>query len=514
MRPRTAHPLARHPQPEVIVFRISVQNVLDDLRVTTAAHAGNDIGTFILFAEIVAISELEELQIRVLAVGVVRNTFQAPEQQRLAHRVQVGTQRIHQFHQMRGRITLHPVIIGRTLQRIVQDFIETASHQLFRHQILQLVAFVFIAFDIQRRAHRRRYFHIIIPVHAQDVLHHIARTLHVHTVGRHLKFQPFGRFLQNLHLQTRHDAFHRIRPDVFPHQAVSIFIIQVHHKIGQRIGIYILNLHGYFPACQFLTQHGSLFQGVNHTVRVDTPLETERSIGAQTMTACALANPRRIEISTFQQYVTGRFIRSAPFSAEHTGDTHRLFHVADSQIAVAQLMFLAVERHERRTFRHGLHHHFTPFDHIGIETVQRLSVGEHDVIRHIHDIVDGAQTDRAQFVLQPFRTFLDFAIPERHGGITGACLRVLHFDVDVQLVAVHLKTVARRTVQSRLVAVLHQPGIQVAGHTVMRAGIRTVGRNVHFDKIVALQVIVFRCRGSGYSRLGQHDDAVHPTEVR
>ena len=62
--------------------------------------------------------------------------------------------------------------------------------------------------------------------------------------------------------------------------------------------------------------------------------------------------------------------------------------------------------------------------------------------------------------------------------------------------------------QSRLMAVLHQPGIQVAGHTVMRTGIRTVGSDVHFDKIVALQVIVFRSRGSGHSRPGQHDDAV------
>ena len=128
--------------------------MLDDLRVAAAAHAGNDVGTFVLFAEIVAIPELEELQVGILAVGVVRHTFQPAEQQRLAHRVQVGTQRVHQLHQMRSRITLQPVIIGRTLQRIVQDFIETATYQLFCHEVLQLMAFVFIAFDIQRGFHR------------------------------------------------------------------------------------------------------------------------------------------------------------------------------------------------------------------------------------------------------------------------------------------------------------------------------------------------------------------------
>ena len=61
--------------------------------------------------------------------------------------------------------------------------------------------------------------------------------------------------------------------------------------------------------------------------------------------------------------------------------------------------------------------------------------------------------------------------------------------------------------QTRLVAVLHEPSIEVASYAVMAAGIGTVRRNIHFDKPVALNVIVLGSRCANLSVLRKYDDA-------
>ena len=80
--------------------------------------------------EIVAVTEFKEFQIRILAVGIMRNAFQSAEQQSLAHTVQVRTQRIQQHHQAVGRISFQSVIISGASQRVIQYFIESATHEL------------------------------------------------------------------------------------------------------------------------------------------------------------------------------------------------------------------------------------------------------------------------------------------------------------------------------------------------------------------------------------------------
>ena len=48
-----------------------------------------------------------------------------------------------------------------------------------------------------------------------------------------------------------------------------------------------------------------------------------------------------------------------------------------------------------------LHHYGAAFDHVGIKAMQRLTVGVHDIVSNINDIVDWAQADDIQFLLKP-----------------------------------------------------------------------------------------------------------------
>ena len=162
----------------------------------------------LLFVEVIAVTEFKEPQIRILTVGIVRNTLQSAKEQRLAHSVQIGAKRIHQHHKVLGRIGFQTVVICGTRQRVIQDFIETASHQLFGNQILQSVGLVPLTFRCQAGLQCSRNLYIIITVNTENIFYHVTIALHIHTIRRYIQCQAFCRFGYNLHFQTRHDALY------------------------------------------------------------------------------------------------------------------------------------------------------------------------------------------------------------------------------------------------------------------------------------------------------------------
>ena len=149
-----------------------------------------------------------------------------------------------------------------------------------------------------------------------------------------------------------------------------------------------------------------------------------------------------------------------------------------------------------------------PLDHVRIKAVHRLAVGHHDVIGNIDNVVDRAQTDDIQFVLQPLRAFLHLAVGYAQTGIAPAGIRILNGHIDRKVVVVNPEGTAVRTMKRCLVTVLRQPGIEVTGHTVMAQRIRTVGRDVYVDQPVAVQMIILGGRLSDRCILRQYDDAV------
>ena len=71
---------------------------------------------------------------------------------------------------------------------------------------------------------------------------------------------------------------------------------------------------------------------------------------------------------------------------------------------------------------------------------------------------------------------------------------------------IDLEVIHGRTVQGCLVAVLNEPGVEVARHTVVRAGVGTVGRDIYFDEPIALEAVVLGSGCANDSVGGQHDD--------
>ena len=186
VNPTAFHTLASHPKCKVHLLGIGFD--------------GSLVGFFLLII-MIAVAKLEELQVGVLAVGIAHDALQTSEEQCLTHHAKVGRKRIHHPHRLLQRIGFgQSVIVSHLAQRVVQYLVEAASHQLLTHQVLKLVLLVLLTLNGQRALQLGGNLHIIISIDAKNVFNHIARTLNVNAIGRHLEHQPLFVLIKNLHL--------------------------------------------------------------------------------------------------------------------------------------------------------------------------------------------------------------------------------------------------------------------------------------------------------------------------
>ena len=96
--------------------------------------------------------------------------------------------------------------------------------------------------------------------------------------------------------------------------------------------------------------------------------------------------------------------------------------------------------------------------------MKRLTIGKHDVVRNVNNIIDGTQTYGRQARLQPFGRLLYLAVSNADAGIAATSLAVLNHHIDGKVVVVDDEIVDRWTVERGFVTVLLHPGIEVAGN--------------------------------------------------
>ena len=291
-------------------------------------------------------------------------------------------------------------------------------------------------------------------------------------------------------------------------ESIYVSIVEAHVGIRNQSRIFILYFHRNLTASQLLAEDSSLLQSIDKTIRVDATLETETGIGAQAMTTCALANPCRVEISALQNHVACGFVGATTLAAKDTSDTHRLLGIADAKVVESELMVFAIESCEVCALRLSAHNNLVALYHVSIETMHRLTIRHHHIVGDVDDVVDRTNADDVELILKPLWTFLNFAVGDRDACIALASLCVLNLHIDVEVVVVDNKLVAIRTMQRCLIAILQEPSIEVASHTIMAESISTVGCNINLYYPVAFKMIVFGSRHSDLSILRQYDDAI------
>ena len=131
-----------------------------------------------------------------------------------------------------------------------------------------------------------------------------------------------------------------------------------------------------------------------------------------------------------------------------------------------------------------------------------------DIVRNVHHIIDRTHPNQPKLILQPLRTLFYSNVFYSNTGISGTCFTVLYRYFYIEIVIFYCKSIDQRTFQRSLLAILNQVGIQVACHTIVRTGIRTIGRDIHFEYIITLYIIIIFGQCARNSLFGQDDDTI------
>ena len=220
-----------------------------------------------------------------------------------------------------------------------------------------MISLVNVAWYGERALELCRNLHIIISVDAQDVLNYIARTLHVDTVCRNVEFQSCLSLRYNLHVEALNDRADHVVAYILSDETVYILEVKLNAGVVDRVGINILYLHAHLAACQLLAQYGSLLQSVDGAVGVDATLEAIACVGAQSVAACALTNPCRVEICALKHYVLCCVVCARTLASEDACDTHWVLCVANAQVVLAECVLLAVKSDELGAFGLGAYYY-------------------------------------------------------------------------------------------------------------------------------------------------------------
>ena len=219
--------------------------------------------------------------------------------------------------------------------------------------------------------HRDLY--VVVAVNPQDVFHEVGLAPHVDAVRRYADLPCAIAFRFDRHAERVDDFSDGRLRDRFADQPDDPV---VRHLEPERLDPHRVDV-GYGrsndASGQFADQQRGALERVRRHVRVDSAFVAERRVGTQSVAFGRFADPDRVEIGALDKYF-GRRVRYARVeSAEHAGDTHRPFGVADHQVFGRQFAFHTVQRNERRPFRAGSHDDFVSFDFRRVECVQRLS---------------------------------------------------------------------------------------------------------------------------------------------
>ena len=164
--------------------------------------------------------------------------------------------------------------------------------------------------------------------------------------------------------------------------------------------------------------------------RVQPLLEAERGVRAQFQRVGGAPRVDGVERRGLQQHVPRGVRHLGVRAAHHTGEPYRTLGVRDHQHGRTQFVLLAVEAREAFAVPGGTDDDLRIPHLVEVERVQRLAVLQHDVVGHVHDVVDGAVARVLQPLAQPVRGRADPHTAHQRAGVARAEGGVGDLDAD------------------------------------------------------------------------------------
>ena len=240
-------------------------------------------------------------------VPVAGERFEALHEQRLAHGIQLGTERVQQGDGPIGRqggILGHGQV-GRRDEGVVHRFVESTADENAGQFLAQRFG-VGVGPVGQAHLHPARQRDVVIPVDAEHFLHHVRRPRHIPAVGRSAEVQSLLVLPIEGEVEIGQDALHAVAVEGHANEGVQGGPVQPDGGRARK-AIAFEGLHAAFHlgAREFAEQvHGEL-QSRPGGLWVDSPLEPERGVRAQGVPLGTFADGHGLEPRTFEEHPAG-----------------------------------------------------------------------------------------------------------------------------------------------------------------------------------------------------------------
>ena len=178
-------------------------------------------------------------------------------------------------------------------------------------------------------------------------------------------------------------------------------------------------------------------------IRIDALLPAIRALGPQLEPLRAPQQPERLEVGRLEQDLGRRVPHLGLLAAHDPGERDRALRVGDHEVALVELAVDAVERPELLAALCATHDDPVARERAAVEGVQRVAQRQHDVVRDVDDVGDGAHAGAREAGTKPRRRGPDPDVGERTADVAWTALEVLDTDVD-SLGPARLRVDARR----------------------------------------------------------------------
>ena len=156
-------------------------------------------------------------------------------------------------------------------------------------------------------------------------------------------------------------------------------------------------------AGHFLNQRSRAIARKARHFDIGTPFEPVGRLGSQTQRARRLSYGERIEICAFEKHILRRRRDFCFRPAHDTGNRNGAFSISDYKHGWIQLTFDLIQRRHLFIQIRAPHNDLLARECVRIECMQRLAKSEHDVVRHVSDIIYRPDPEQLETRFQPIR---------------------------------------------------------------------------------------------------------------
>ena len=210
-------------------------------------------------------------------------------------------------------------------------------------------------------------------------------------------------------------------------------------------------------------------------MRVDAALVPIGTVSGEPEFARGPADAGGLEVGHLEQEVGGGVVDLGIGAAHDAGDDQRPGGVRDDEHAAAEPSLPAVKRDEFLAGARGAHDDAASADLPGVKRMDRLAGLEHDEVAGVDDIVDRAQADRLEALLQPGRARADLHAGDDVRGVKRAVLAGLDGHLGEEVAPPGRAHGQSGELHRRVNQIAAEPRGQFARHAEMAEGVRPVG---------------------------------------